>query len=166
VREFRKLLSELKNSKPIFKAQRSSWSSDIEFDHEGKVHHEFTDSDCWGLELAKTCFTERFNDGSCKFETDYDTTEQAAKREMMAWFTSFIIECSGTKHPKNTKLYKFLGDVRISDEPTWEALYSTYKYLRGHNVLDKDSIKENAIHIKNGLGVLEIIRARSEKEGT
>ena len=165
MKELRKALATIPNTRPIFKLKlhtyyQNTLEAETVCDNSAR---ELVDGEPFEVEWAKKLFVEEY-DRQGAYYTQYDSSVSNMESEIQVYLTRFLKQHMTAKHIKNTALYKFTERCRyyMRECPgADEAFYSTFKYLYMNSAVDQES---KNIHVQNGLKILETLRSRYEEK--
>lgn len=89
--------------------------------------------------------------------------------QILGYFLKYVENSSELKNPRQTKLYKWLVKLEANQHsPVMPGFIALFRYSRSvHTFSDVESkgiLRSDDPHVKNVIGILELMRAKYERE--
>lgn len=155
-------LSNLGVSRPIFRLSKDSYG-------QGRLElttlHPYVTPPTEDLveRLVYAHHQEVFNAETGQFELPLGHIKDAAMGDVILDLLRIIERNLETKKPRQSKLYKFFNYVNKNNEELCDALVHVWKYSRTYSDGQGFFESKNLEHMKNTLGILELLRKKYER---
>jgi hypothetical protein len=166
--EIRKYLDKYEMPPPIFalKMSDSSWSKDyVAFnsmpDHRHTMKPTTTDPvDKLAADMAMCVFNARIK----RYESPTGVAEKIAS-EIISQVRQTVLRYSEAKHPKQTRLYRFMENITIRSLSPQESniMLHLYRY-KCNNEADMISKGSKSVHVANVMAILNLMREKHENK--
>jgi hypothetical protein len=154
--ELDKIASTFGQSEPVFViTSEDSSHSELRFTVKNKYEPSLTDDPLYNL-IAGT-FSEYLDKGRKRFEGSVSTDRAYAS--LIQYIRATILNYSPLKNPKQSKLYKWLGEYNPAYKDSSEGFIALYRYIVNSGI--GDTRDHTNPHAKNVIAILELMKEKA-----